>query len=97
MMPDKTYHPREVLRNQEKNRKQKYSAQTTGKNWKINRKISINDNIISELRTRFKEDHSTPLFISRGKVDLFLKCKRCFYFAMNLGFKKAKATSITIK
>ena len=29
MMPDKTYHPREVLRNQEKNRKQKYSAQTT--------------------------------------------------------------------
>ena len=31
MTPDKTYHPREVLRNQEKNRKQKYSAQTTGK------------------------------------------------------------------
>ena len=90
MMPDKTYHPREVLRNQEKNRKQKYSAQTTGKNWKINRKISINDNIISELRTRFKEDHSTPLFISRGKVDLFLKCKRCFYFAMNLGFRRLK-------
>ena len=62
-MPDNTYHPREVLRNQEKNRKQKYSSQTTGKNWKINRKILINDNTISELRTRFKADHSTPLFI----------------------------------
>ena len=60
MMPDKTYHPREVLRNQEKNKqnillKLLEKLENKSKNF-------INDNIISELRTRFKEDFDPIIY-----------------------------------
>ena len=85
----KKYNPGEVLHFQQQNNGNHYSPRTAGEFWKIKkRKISIGDNQIDTVRTRFKENNKTPFFVSRSKVDLFLKCPRCFYFVMKYGFRE---------
>ena len=88
-MSNKKYNPAEVLHLQQQNSRSKYSPRTAGEYWKINKRtITIGDNQIDKVRTRFKENNKTPFFVSRSKVDLFLKCPRCFYFVMKYGFRE---------
>ena len=88
-MSNKKYNPAEVLHLQQQNSGNNYNPRTAGEFWKIKkRKISIGDNQIDTVRTRFKENNNTPFFVSRSKVDLFLKCPRCFYFVMKYGFRE---------
>ena len=69
-MSNKKYNPAEVLHLQQQNSGNNYNPRTAGEFWKIKkRKISIGDNQIDTVRTRFKENNKTPFFVSRSKVD----------------------------
>lgn len=87
-MSNKKYNPSEALHLQQVNKKKKYNPRTAGEFWNVNRKIRIGDSQTSKLRTRYKSNNQTPLFLSRGKIDLFLQCPRCFYFIMKYGFRR---------
>ena len=71
-MNDKQYIPSEALHLQQAHKREKYNPRTAGEFWNIKRKIQIGDSKTSKLRTRYKSDNKTPLFLSRRKIDLFL-------------------------
>ena len=57
-MSNKKYNPAEVLHLQQQNSGNNYNPRTAGEFWKIKkRKISIGDNQIDTVRTRFKENN----------------------------------------
>jgi hypothetical protein len=98
-MSNKKYDPAADLHAQEANRlaKNKYNPRTAGEFWNsINIKIEVGDNVFDRLRTRYKSNAATPLFISRSKIEIFLKCPRCFYFIMKYGFRRPQPLELSL-